>query len=57
VGVCEVLTLLVMSALDLAKLVKNLKIISWLMNKIFQKLVMMLKKSLVLKHKILNKNN
>jgi hypothetical protein len=52
VGICEVLTLLVMNALDLAKLVKNLKIVSWLMNETFQKLVMMLKKSLVLKHKI-----
>jgi hypothetical protein len=38
VGVREVLTLLVMSALDLAKHARNMIIISWLMNKIFQKI-------------------
>ncbi len=37
-GVHEVFILLVMSALDLAELVRNMKIISWLMNKVFQRI-------------------
>jgi len=48
VGVHEVLTLLVMSALDLAKLARN---ISWLINKSFQRIGHAAKKSLVLKSK------